>query len=88
MDVGLPQYFRGLPLAELLPAAGPSDEGPAAPPRIPGTRPTRTASWPLSEPPANPGNLFYFHAGQVRQQLEEDIKLARCTWSQATSGAR
>jgi len=30
MDVGLPQYFRGLALAELLPGAGPSDEGPAA----------------------------------------------------------
>jgi hypothetical protein len=30
MDVGLPQYFRGLALAELLPGAGPSDEGAAA----------------------------------------------------------
>ncbi len=30
MDVGLPQYFRGLALAELLPDAGPSDAGPAA----------------------------------------------------------
>jgi hypothetical protein len=31
MDVGLPQYFRGLALAELLPGAGPSD-GPLAAP--------------------------------------------------------
>jgi hypothetical protein len=30
MDVGLPQYFRGLALAELLPDAGPSDERPGA----------------------------------------------------------
>jgi hypothetical protein len=36
MDVGLPQYFRGLALAEMLPNACPSDEGP--PPRIPGGR--------------------------------------------------
>jgi glyoxylase-like metal-dependent hydrolase (beta-lactamase superfamily II) len=27
MDVGLPQYFRGLALAELLPGAGPSEAG-------------------------------------------------------------
>jgi glyoxylase-like metal-dependent hydrolase (beta-lactamase superfamily II) len=31
MDLGLPQYFRGLALAELLPDAGPSDQGPVAP---------------------------------------------------------
>ncbi len=31
MDVGLPQYFRGLALAELLPDVGPSDERTAAP---------------------------------------------------------
>jgi glyoxylase-like metal-dependent hydrolase (beta-lactamase superfamily II) len=30
MDLGLPQYFRGLALAELLPGAGPSDAGLAA----------------------------------------------------------
>src|SRR5260221_6461196 len=30
MDLGLPQYFRGLALAELLLGAGPSDAGPAA----------------------------------------------------------
>jgi glyoxylase-like metal-dependent hydrolase (beta-lactamase superfamily II) len=30
MDVGLPQYFRGLALAQLLPGAGPSEAGPAA----------------------------------------------------------
>ena len=30
MDLGLPQYFRGLALAELLPGAGPSDGGLAA----------------------------------------------------------
>jgi glyoxylase-like metal-dependent hydrolase (beta-lactamase superfamily II) len=30
MDLGLPQYFRGLALAGLLPGAGPSDGGPAA----------------------------------------------------------
>src|SRR3984893_15781945 len=30
MDLGLPQYFRGLALAELLPGAGPSGAGPAA----------------------------------------------------------
>src|SRR6266851_2083076 len=30
MDVGLPQYFRGLALAGLLPGAGPSDGGHAA----------------------------------------------------------
>ena len=30
MDVGLPQYFRGLALAELLPGGGPSEAGPAA----------------------------------------------------------
>jgi hypothetical protein len=30
MDLGLPQYFRGLALAELLPGAGPSDGGHAA----------------------------------------------------------
>jgi len=30
MDLGLPQYFRGLALAGLLPGAGPSDEGLAA----------------------------------------------------------
>ncbi len=30
MDVGLPQYFRGLALAELLPRAGPSEPGLAA----------------------------------------------------------
>ena len=30
MDVGLPQYFRGLALAELLPGAGPPGEPPAA----------------------------------------------------------
>jgi glyoxylase-like metal-dependent hydrolase (beta-lactamase superfamily II) len=30
MDVGLPQYFRGLALAELLPGGGPSGAGPAA----------------------------------------------------------
>jgi glyoxylase-like metal-dependent hydrolase (beta-lactamase superfamily II) len=30
MDVGLPQYFRGLALAELLPGAGPSAAGGAA----------------------------------------------------------
>src|SRR5258707_6258585 len=34
-DLGLPQYFRGLALAGLLPGAGPSEAGPAAP----GTRP-------------------------------------------------
>jgi glyoxylase-like metal-dependent hydrolase (beta-lactamase superfamily II) len=31
MDLGLPQYFRGLALAELLPDAGAADEGPVAP---------------------------------------------------------
>jgi hypothetical protein len=31
MDVGLPQYFRGLALAELLRGAAPSEEGLAAP---------------------------------------------------------
>jgi glyoxylase-like metal-dependent hydrolase (beta-lactamase superfamily II) len=30
MDLGLPQYFRGLALAGLLPGAGPSEAGPAA----------------------------------------------------------
>ena len=30
MDLGLPQYFRGLALAELLPGAGPSEAGHAA----------------------------------------------------------
>src|SRR6266699_6972177 len=30
MDLGLPQYFRGLALAELLPGAGPSGAGHAA----------------------------------------------------------
>jgi hypothetical protein len=30
MDFGLPQYFRGLALAGLLPGAGPSGEGLAA----------------------------------------------------------
>src|SRR5260370_39006990 len=30
MDLGLPQYFRGLALAELLPGAGTSAAGPAA----------------------------------------------------------
>ena len=30
MDLGLPQYFRGLALAGLLPGAGPSGAGPAA----------------------------------------------------------
>src|SRR6202140_3890324 len=30
MDVGLPQYFRGLALAELLPGGGPSEKGRAA----------------------------------------------------------
>src|SRR5271169_7225015 len=30
MDAGLPQYFRGLALAELLPAAGQSAAGPVA----------------------------------------------------------
>jgi glyoxylase-like metal-dependent hydrolase (beta-lactamase superfamily II)/ABC-type amino acid transport substrate-binding protein len=30
MDLGLPQYFRGLALAELLPGAGPSEAGLAA----------------------------------------------------------
>lgn len=30
MDLGLPQYFRGLALAELLPYAGPSETGLAA----------------------------------------------------------
>ena len=30
MDLGLPQYFRGLALAELLPGAGPSGAGLAA----------------------------------------------------------
>jgi glyoxylase-like metal-dependent hydrolase (beta-lactamase superfamily II) len=30
MDVGLPQYFRGLALAELLPAGGRSEAGPTA----------------------------------------------------------
>ena len=30
MDLGPPQYFRGLALAELLPGAGPSEAGPAA----------------------------------------------------------
>jgi len=30
MDLGLPQYFRGLALAELLPGAGPSETGRAA----------------------------------------------------------
>ena len=30
MDVGLPQYFRGLALAELLPGGGPSEAGPTA----------------------------------------------------------
>jgi hypothetical protein len=30
MDVGLPQYFRGLALAELLPGGGPSEAGLAA----------------------------------------------------------
>jgi hypothetical protein len=30
MDLGLPQYFRGLALAGLLPGAGPSDGGLAA----------------------------------------------------------
>jgi hypothetical protein len=30
MDLGLPQYFRGLALAELLPGAGPSETGLAA----------------------------------------------------------
>jgi hypothetical protein len=30
MDLGLPQYFRGLALAELLPGAGPSGAGQAA----------------------------------------------------------
>ena len=30
MDLGLPQYFRGLALAELLPGTGPSDGGLAA----------------------------------------------------------
>jgi glyoxylase-like metal-dependent hydrolase (beta-lactamase superfamily II) len=30
MDLGLPQYFRGLALAELLPGGGPSEAGPAA----------------------------------------------------------
>src|SRR5712691_6286790 len=30
MDLGLPQYFRGLALAELLPRAGPSEPGLAA----------------------------------------------------------
>ena len=30
MDLGLPQYFRGLALAELLPGAGPSETGFAA----------------------------------------------------------
>src|SRR5260370_30269757 len=30
MDVGLPQYFRGLAVAGLLPGAGPSGAGPAA----------------------------------------------------------
>src|SRR4029077_5267409 len=29
-DLGLPQYFRGLALAGLLPGAGPSEAGPAA----------------------------------------------------------
>src|SRR4029077_20581825 len=28
MDLGLPQYFRGLALAELLPGPGPSEAGP------------------------------------------------------------
>jgi len=36
MDVGLPQYFRGLALAEMLPNACPSMKG--LPPRIPGGR--------------------------------------------------
>ena len=31
MDVGLPQYFRGLALAELLPEAGSSDGPPGCP---------------------------------------------------------
>ena len=35
-DLGLPQYFRGLALADLLPGAGPSDGGLL--PRIPGGR--------------------------------------------------
>src|SRR6202022_2314401 len=30
MDLGLPQYFRGLALAGLLPGVGPSGAGPAA----------------------------------------------------------
>ena len=31
MEVGLPQYFRGLAVAELLPSGGPSEAGLAAP---------------------------------------------------------